>query len=269
MTTQIVCTYTMAIASGLSSLLDRLQNAPLDKDFLARLGLGLTSDATTQSGTALTRTITLFSVPGTSATAAPVLVAGDAAGAPIASVTVTESGGNYVRPPIIAAVQNVGSVAPVRNAKLLAQLGVGSVAVSAGGAGYTDTATLTASGGDLAYGGTQATFTVNVLDGGISSITVVTPGGPYNDLNQLVLTLGGSPGTGAVLVPSLKLAGVQVVDGGRGYYAGATITITPYFKSLFPDAIGAVSQASSVQDFMTTILEQATLAGIESTAVAS
>ena len=271
MTTQLVSTNTLTFTSGVAAALQaRMAVPPLPLDFLSMLGLGVTSDVTATSDTAATRTITLFAAPATTAVLTPVLVPGDGDGAPIQKVTVGTPGGSYVVPPVLTAVQGAGGPTVVRAAKLLPQLGVGSVLVSDGGSGYSFNTTLTASGGGLAYGGTQATFTVSILDGGINSISVVTPGGPYTDLNQLVLTLGNTGGgTGAVLTPSFEIASVKVQDGGRGYYPGATITVTPYFQTVCPDSAGSAAQESTIAGFMVGALELATNASIQTATTSS
>lgn len=270
MTSQIVSTYTLAYVSARASLLARMEDVPLDYSLLTLNGIGLTSDQTTGSSTEIVRTITLFTVPATPAALTPNLFPGDPTGSPIDSVTVNTKGGSFSVPPVLTVANPTGSPNPVHQASLIAQLGITAVAVSDGGSGYSSNTIAVASGGGLVAGGTQATFNVQVLDGGINAILVLTPGGPYYDLNSLVITLedtGG--GTGAVYTPTLGIESVLVAKPGAGYVPGCTITVTPYFKALFPDAAGAVEQASAVNGWMLQALQDATTSSITQTTVAS
>ena len=72
------------------------------------------------------------------------------------------------------------------------------VAVNAGGTGYPSGTTATCTGGGAT---TQATLSVNVTSGVITSITIVTPGAGYTSVPTITIT--GTGGSGALVTPYL------------------------------------------------------------------
>ena len=254
MSTQIVCAYTIVATGPLSStaLGATLAAAPLDTTFLYENGLRLITDI---SG-GLVRTITMGMDAVTPATATPNI--GEAGvinteGTHIVSVT-TVPGTGYVRPPIAVVVPVAGNT-PLRPAILTPQLGAVSGVATAGGVGYAASTTLVASGGLLAPGGTQATWSVTNTLGVLSAPVVVTAGGPYNAIPTLTAVDPTGVGVGATFTVQLGLTRCAVASDGKGYLPGATVLITPYFKSLFPDAAGPALQASAVANFMQGIIQ--------------
>ena len=99
-----------------------------------------------------------------------------------------------------------------------------SVAVTAGGAGYSATPAVTFSGGGAS---TQATGTVQV-SGTVTGITITNPGAGY--LSPPTVTFsGGGTLTQAVAVATLTgdtVTGFTIVSGGSGYLSAPAVTLT-------------------------------------------
>ena len=270
MASSITCTYTLFVVGNVSkaTLASAVQAAALDTAFMTMWGLRLVSDATTTPGglTSIIRTIVLAMDAASPATVTVTTVPGTATGGPLNAATVTGAGSGYIQPPVLK-VGGTGS-----GAVLQAHLGVQSVTINAGGSLYSANTKLIASGGELAPGGTQATFTLGFSGGGaINSVTVVNKGGPYNSPPTLTLTNVGT-GPGASLTPLLGVTGVSVIQPGVDYGVGGSsipVTVVPYFKTLCPDASGLVEQASSVNGFMLNILQAAANSPVQQTTVAS
>lgn len=264
MATQIVCTYTLVDSGNLppASLAARMAAAPIDLDFLYFWGLRLAGDSTGIVTNTVQRIITLAMGPVSDAVVTSHLFSGDTSGSPVASITVGTQGAGYVRPPVVLPGGKSDEAA-----KLGVSLGVVGVSVT-GGSGYPSSAQIVAVGGNLAFGGTQATFATGNAGGVLSVSSILTPGGPYNSVPSLVV-VGGGTGVGFEGTADLGVIEVPVIRGGVGYTSAPPITLTPYFKSLIPDAAGLVEQAAAVQNFMTQILQSATRSPVLSTAVAS
>lgn len=84
--------------------------------------------------------------------------------------------------------------------------------------------------------GTPATAHATAAGGGVTAITLDTPGRGYVRPPTVVLTGGG--GTGASAVARMELERVDVLFAGIGYPSSATVAFTPWFKKLFPDGTG-------------------------------
>ena len=270
MASRIVCTYTLTntgplLQAGLST---RMQAAPLDVSLLSLNGLRLVSDTTST----LVRTITLAMDAATPATATVALIQGG--GTSVASAAVGTVGSGYVRPPTLLVVPGAGGgpAAGDRNAATLrANLGVATAAVVAGGHSYSAGTQIVATGGELVPGGVQATFSGTIFgsSGAFTGIAVVTAGGPYNSPPTLTAVDPTGIGTGAVFSVALGVSTISLIKPGIGYIGTPTVTVTPWFKMLYPDSAGLTVQASSVVNFMTGILQLATRSPISSTTVAS
>ena len=109
---------------------------------------------------------------------------------------------------------------------------MGSVTVTAGGAGYSGaTATVTGANGS----GSGATLTVTGVNGTISSIVVNTPGTGYQSPVVIAITGGGAGASATGTVVNGSVTSASVTNTGSGY-TKATFTITD------PDA--TVAQAT-------------------------
>ena len=247
MTTQIVCVYTITDSGPLppATLSTALAAVPLPTSFLGQLGLRLISDATV--GTV--RTITLGTDAATPATVTTTIEAGGRTGL----ATATPSGGNagYVRPPVLKIVPAAGSVV-LDPAILVPQLEEGAVTIVNGGTLYSAGTTIVASGGELAPGGSQATFAPTIAGGIITAVGVETAGGPYNSPPTLTAVDPMGTGGGAILTSSLVLGSIAVAYKGKGYATAPSVTVTAFFKSLYPTA---AAQAAVVTGFFTASIQ--------------
>lgn len=119
--------------------------------------------------------------------------------------------------------------------------------------------------------GTPATAHATLGVGGtISAIVMDTTGIGYVSIPAVVIT--DAVGTGAKATVSMGVGEIVVIYGGKGYLASAppAVTLTPAFKSMFPDLASAaatlVSQASPFWDFMTAALVAGTLSPVRADA---
>jgi hypothetical protein len=150
---------------------------------------------------------------------------------PVAGLTLTPSTrvGGLTFPAINCADSSMGQfAAPGASAWVTGgSAGVASIAVGAGGSGYTTAPTVTLTGG----GGTGATATATVGSGAVTSFTVTDPGSGYTTAPTVTLTGGG--GTGATATATLgstsQVAGIT----------GATFNNVPDILDLTVTAIGA------------------------------
>lgn len=220
----------------------------LDLDLLQAYGLRVTADQTSIAASPkIVRTITLAMGPSADGTATSALFPGDGTASPIASVSVGAAGLDYIALPVTTVLPGT-----VRKGLLHATLGVQTVTVSNGGAGYPAGTTVKFSGGGLAPGSLHATATATVLAGVVTAVTVNTPGGPYSGVPTA--TLVGAGGSNGSLAAHLGLSGVAIDDPGIGYTAPPAVTITPLFKSLFPDG---TDQVSPLSGWMTEVFQLA------------
>lgn len=236
-----------------AALSTRLAAVPLDNDLLQFDGLRVISDATNIVASFVTRTIVLGMTPAGAGTVQANLDTSTTPSA-ILSYTVETTGNLYVRPPIVTIADTPPGIGS--GASAYATLGVFGTAL--GGAEvnpYSAATTVTASGGQLAPGGTQATFTVTLLGGAISAVNIVTNGGPYNVPPVLTIADPGG-GSGQTVVAQLGLSGIIATAPGKSY-TNPVVTLLPYFKSLNPDAAGALTQAESVQSWMQSVIQRA------------
>lgn len=219
-----------------------------DDQFLTLLGLRASFDGISlPGGGVVQRQITLQMGPSSGATAT---VQTDGSGV-ISGITVTGQGLDYIQPPVAVIADSgkgAGAIVGPCSLQVLQTTGVYN------GTGYV-APVVTAKGG-LAPGGVPATFTATVVGTAITGITCTNPttNGPYASPPTLVIT--DSAGSGANYTAQMGLFPiVPVIYGGSTFYSGPTISFTPYFKVLNPDAF-PTAQANAVKGFMKGVLEQ-------------
>jgi hypothetical protein len=275
MATQIVGVYQIGASGPLTvtALSTSLAAAPIDFALLSRNGLRLVSDATLITGPNAARTLTFGMDAVTPATATVTLVAGG--GSSLAAAAPGVVGAGYVRPPVLTVVPAVGGSGPTSGknvAELKPNLGVVAPgAILLGGTGYSPGSQVLASGGELAPGGVQATFTPTISGlGAFTGIALATAGGPYNVPPTLAAFDPLGLGAGASFGPaSLGMTSVSLLKPGLGYVGTPTVLVTPYFKSLWPDAAGLAVQASSIGNFMSAIISLFTSSPVSAATTAS
>ncbi len=149
---------------------------------------------------------------------------------------------------LTAGYMTIQAYATGGSASLSARYSVATVAVFAGGSGYSAGNVLTA---DL--DGTDATFTVSTVDGGgaITGITITTaglctalPGTLQSTVRRLSPT--GGAGTGASLDLTFRVQSVVVVSGGSGYTAGQALTFTGLVGGSPAATIGTVDANGAI-----------------------
>jgi len=278
MTTQVVCVYTIKNTGNITAAAIGTAITPtgttgayqprpwiqpslyLPWAWLWSLGALWISD-TIANGPPTTRTVTLGLVPTSTATATATLV-----GNAVSTLTITGRGAGYTAPPVVSftggtspfagnsppfgppiGIGGSGSPDPAlnsaaRNANITAYIRVQSIAVGAAGTGYSATPVGTLVGG-LSAGGVAGTVTIGTDGAGhVNAINLGTPGSGY--IYPPVCVITDTTGTGAFgAVPVMELDSLTVNDMGFGYGAIPTVVLTPRFKYLFPDALGAAAQA--------------------------
>jgi hypothetical protein len=180
------------------------------------------------------------------AVATATLVGGpDVSGAPVLKIVLGGggAGGLYARPPIVGIVG-----AAERAAEAHAVMQVGGTVVAAGGKNYNAADTTAAFvGGSLAPGGIPAVAgAVTVVANAVTAVAVTTPGGPYDQPPQVVITDSSGAGSGAVVMAGLSVASVALDYPGVGYIAAPAITFTPLFKAMVPDSAGDPAQVATM-----------------------
>ncbi len=137
--------------------------------------------------------------------------------APVASVSVTNSGSAYTSRPSVTLSGGGGSSATAT----VTDLKVGSIRVTGAGSGYTSAPTVAISGG----GGTgaTATATVNFLRR-VTGVTVTNAGHGYTGVPTVSFSGGG--GSGATATASMGVNTVAVGAGGTGYSSPPTVAFS-------------------------------------------
>lgn len=132
-------------------------------------------------------------------------------------------------------------------ASLSARYAVATVAVNAGGTGYSVGNVLT-----VALDGTNATFTVtSVNTGAITGISITTAGlctalpGTLQSTVRRVNATGGA-GTGAILDLTFKVDSVVVVSGGSGFTAGQALNFVGLVGGSPAATIGSVDANGAI-----------------------
>jgi hypothetical protein len=235
-----------------------------DEQFLQFWGLRSSFDGVTLSGIIpnqiAKRAITLQMDASVIATSTAAKAGGGVQG-PIVGITITGQGNTYIRPPVpvIADATGVGFVGQCG----LQVLTVSLPNIVNGGGPWTAAAAATAVGGGLAPGGVPALFSVTVVMGAITAITCTNPttNGPYNYPPQIVITDSGNPAAAADQGPNTYgVMGVhptvKIINAGNNF-TNPTVSFTPFFKTLCPDAAGTVTQGSAVRGWMLGVLNRA------------
>jgi hypothetical protein len=245
-------------------------NLALPWAWLWSLGVLLTSDVIASLPTTK-RTVTLGLVPTVLPTMTAALV-----GSSVSALTIGVRGSGLTAPLVISTTGGgspfpgnsppagpawgtsatgagaATSVPPARNANIYAPIRVLSVALANAGTGYSATPTCAFVGGlgpsitttaGVATVPTAATGTVTTDGAGhLTGIVMTTPGVGY--IAPPVCVVSDPTGiNGNCQVPVMEMDTPTIVDGGFGYGAVPTVVVTPKFKYLFPDAIGAAAQA--------------------------
>lgn len=143
---------------------------------------------------------------GRAATGATVVVAGV-----ITGIIIEDEGDEYLTAPQVVFTDPTGS-----------------------GTGATGTARMLP-GKTVYVQGTPAKATVTVGGGVVTGVTLVTPGDGYVGVPTIVITDPTHAGSGAVIHASMAVGKVVLSAGGNGY-TDPEVTLTTYFKSLFPDS---------------------------------
>lgn len=99
---------------------------------------------------------------------------------------------------------------------------------------------------------TPATATATLIGSQVASVTVGTPGGLYGA--PPLIGFGGTPTYSAAAIPTMKLGGATIINGGTGYTGATTITLVGGLApggvqgvmtaSIFGGAIGSVTVVS-------------------------
>ena len=105
--------------------------------------------------------------------------------------------------------------------------------------------------------GVAATAHATVALGVITAIIVDTPGSLYEEVPQIVIQ--DPTGTGASATANMHIDQLALIDPGKGYTAPPTITLVPWFKTMFPDTS---NQAVPFVDLFTGLLSRATLSPV-------
>jgi hypothetical protein len=141
--------------------------------------------------------------------------------------------------------QNGGSIGIGTNGvkvKLSVVSPVASVAVDAGGTGYTTPPTVTLSAPPA--GGTQATATATVASGAVTAITLTNPGSGY--LSAPTVSFSGGGGTGATATASIGNVGLR--KGDKFYVAVVSSVAGPVRKLILRDDLSSELAAATSLD---------------------
>lgn len=160
-------------------------------------------------------------------------------------VTLNTAGVGYENAPTVSvsAPDITGGVQAVATAALSSSGSLKSVTVNGGGAGYTVAPTITITGG----GGTGATATATVADGGVTGITVTNAGSGYTSVPTVTITADvgdtiTAPAT-ATAVLGYTLASITVGTAGTGYSQAPTVTLSGGNPTTAATVTGTVTTA--------------------------
>ena len=150
------------------------------------------------------------------------------------TVTQVSGGSDYASAPTVtfAAPDNTGGTTATGHAVISGKGSIASLAVSAGGTGYTQaTTTVTITAPDLT-GGTQATATATVSAGGVIVGLVRTEAGSGYSIAPGIIISDTGGGEGAVAKASLsddtagQVTAIVLDNAGSGYETAPSITIS-------------------------------------------
>lgn len=241
----ITCSYeAVAFTTNVSFLQTAMVAVPIDWLLPTTWGLYLKSDSTVLLGQNVTRTLQLSMVPSAAATAVANL---QASSGTVGSVTVSSPGAKYQKPPVVSFTGGGAQIA----ATGYAQMELAGSNILKGGSGYSSPVAVL-SGGQLAPGGVPGAVTLGVTGGAITSVNIITPGGPY--VTPPLVTVQDPFGSGAEIVLGLGVSGVVVTLSGFGYTSPPNVVFTPLFKQMVPDTS---SQVSIMRGWMKKIFEEA------------
>jgi hypothetical protein len=107
---------------------------------------------------------------------------------------------------------------------------IGTIALTAAGNAYTSAPTVVISAPDQT-GGTQANAVATILNGNVSSITLLTGGTGYTNGANVTVTFSGGGGSGASAIAGITsfatgTLSFSVISGGSGYTNSANTTIS-------------------------------------------
>jgi len=107
---------------------------------------------------------------------------------------------------------------------------IGTIALTAAGNAYTSAPTVVISPPDQ-VGGTQANAVATILNGNVSSITLLTGGTGYTNGSNVTVTFSGGGGNGASAIAGITsfatgTLSFAVISGGSGYTNSANTTIS-------------------------------------------
>jgi hypothetical protein len=158
---------------------------------------------------------------------------------PITALTLSNVGSGYTAAPTVTIGAPTNGVPATATATVGAL--VSSIAVTAGGTGYSATPTVTIT--DTAGTGTGATATATVVSGVITAITVTNPGSLYTTPTVAITdTTGtGATATAAITGTPGAIYALNLTNGGEGYTAAAPVTIAAPTTGTAATATAAVT----------------------------
>ena len=151
-------------------------------------------------------------------------------GGVVTGVEVDDEGDEYLTAPQITIVDPTGNGS---GAVLVAQMNQGK---------------------KVSFQGTAMAISLTIAGGVITGATV-TPGAGYIAVPQILIVDPAYTGSGASIVVSMGVGKYVVRSGGKGYQQ-PVVTLTPFFKAIFPDTS---DQRAPLFNLLTNAISQATL----------
>lgn len=239
---------------------------------LNAFGLRVISD-TTPVANPVVRTIVLGLNPASAATATAALLDLGASGSAVKSLAVTGAGSGYILPPIVTftggrpadvvrpgfptITTDVNQFANSANSPAAAQayLKAVSVAIAAGGSGYSAETVLVVSGRQ-SEDGVLMVLTPTIAGGVIAAVAITNPGEGYTGVPSVIAVDPNLTGSGAVINLTMGVGELELLRPGTGYISAPAVVLTPAFQAFFP---ASGNQAAPLEQLMTTALEAATM----------
>jgi hypothetical protein len=162
----------------------------------------------------------------------------------VSSITLTNAGQGYTLPPTVTVSGGGASVGATAIASLVTfKTGTVSVVMNTLGTGYTNSANVTVTIGDVTGWTTRATANAIVSGGQITQILMSNPGAGYTSTSNVTVAISdssGTPGSGATATGVINLD--QIVDvatfSGRAWVAAG--------RTVYYSAAGSYSDFTSV-----------------------
>jgi len=219
-----------------ANLATLVASAVLPADIIAQLGCRIVSDVTV-AGPPVTRTIVLSFLPASTALAHADLIVGNASGSSVRQVVGDAAGSGYVKPPLVQF--NGGGDGIIQPAIAEATLSILSVAVVDGGSGYSANTRIVPMTPQL-LGAAAPVLVPTIVAGVITAVAVTSGGDGFRDIAHLAAIDPSGLGVGFEGIGDMEVSGnIRIVNPGRGLQntvaAPLTVTMVPYFKTLFPD----------------------------------